>query len=289
MDKSDVEKMPEGMTSEELDALTTGEPLDKDNDLSEAALNEADEAEELLGDDDGLEDEPGEEKIDPKDAVIGDFRRKNRDLELEKARLEGELNVRRETKTETIEKPLSPLAQAKKAGLEDNDDLEGFTMSVDLYERNESFKDTQRNEKAESTQKATRQSEMNTTAKVLQNGDYSIEKLGDGLDLMSVLKTGQHLLDEGDMAKIEVYAKKYGVESALKKSYELCKDAILNSGTTEGRLFKLALAKAAQVKKSKKTKTSQQIDNLITEGVEDETGEVRPKSHVDRLVGFIFD
>lgn len=306
MDKSEIQEMPEGMTSEEVDALIMGDE-ESDSDITpedNEDINKSGPAEESVAEDEesGQEEQEQEseetsgdeekENVDPKDAVIGDFRRKNRELEIEKARLEGRLEamaeVQGKVKEPVVEK--SPLDKAKADYIEEVGDLEGFTMSVELYEQQEAWKEEQAQKKTETNTRTT----MEQRANQLADTEFSAEKLGAGLDYRSVVIPGQKLLDEADLLKIKIVSKRDGVEAALRKTYDLCKDALLNSDTEDSKALKLAVKaqKATKPKKKTQTKqkpmTSEDIDRLTTED-DDETGESENVPHSQRLSNFIFD
>ena len=262
-------EIAEGMSSEELDALTLGEDVSEDTDAEEALA--------------AVE----EEDVDPKDAVIGEFRRKARDLEIENARLQGEVEARKELglPAKEAEAPKSPLEIAEAAYVEENGDLDGFAMSGDLYRKQEAFKDAQHSvEAAKKTETV-----METTAVKLQNDELSPEKAGEGLDLRSVCAMGDKYLTRGDNIDLSDTQAKHGTEAALKQAYAVMKRRILESGTDDAKTLSAALAKGKAQQPKKKPKNSEQdIDALITSDDDDGSGVDDNAPHSERLTNFIF-
>lgn len=300
VDKSEIKEMPEGKSSEEIDALMMeGEEVDKINqpdkveekektDLAEEALEATEEpspAEESV-ETEAEEEKPAEEKpeVDPKDAVIGDFRRKNRDLEVDKARLEGELKARAELQQPTVEVEKSPLQIAMEAeGVDDPDELEkpfSVMQKQVKWEREQEKKATQE-EKLES-----RNTSLAGTVESLQEEELSVEKMGEGLDLKSVSELGDKLLSRGDGVDIADVLAKKGTKAAVKKSYEILKRRILEAGGENAKLLKAAIAKKGKSQTEPEKKTD--IDALTTEGEDKETGEAEPETHSRRITNFVF-
>ena len=280
---SDVRELPEGMSSEELDALTLGEDEQVEDTAAATAAEEAEaEAKEALA-------AAEEEDVDPKDAVIGEFRRKARDLEIEKARLEGELEARKEvTATKTEEAVVkSPLELAEEAYVEENGDLDGFAMSGALYREQKAFDDKQAALKREAEESSQTKTTMETTAVQLQSGELSPEKAGEGLDLRSMCAMGDKYLTRGDNLDLADIQAKRGTEAALKEAYSIMKRRILSAGTGDTETLQKALdAKAKTQPKLKKKNTESDIDDLITDdGSDEELGSDAPLT--ERLTNFI--
>ena len=304
VDKDEITKMPQGMSSEELDALTTGEEVEEPEVLAQEALDatkeESSPAEETVEKEpeEKVEEEPkvepekepelseSEQQIVAKDAKIGEFRRKNRDLELDKARLQGELETRKELQVETRETPKSPLELAEKAYIEETGSLDGFAMSGALYRQQRDFDNAQAATKTATEKEEQSKIDMDRSVKSLQNDEMSVDKMGDGLDFNSVVGLGQHYLDKADLLKIEIVSKRDGIEAAAKKAYEICKQAILDANNSDSKLLKDAISKAQTKPKVKKKPTD--IDALTTED-EEKTGEAEAGTQTDnqRLSNFI--
>jgi len=305
VDKSEIMELKEGMSSEELDALTTGEEPEKvkDDKLAQEALDAT--QEESPPADESVKDEPKDEtaetkpdtyesadeapadlaKVDPKDAVIGDFRRKNRDLELEKARLEGELEGQKST-TKSAEVPKSPLEIAEAAHIAEYGDLERFTMNGELYRKQRAFDDENAAKKTAIATQEQSKVQADRAVQVLQTGDLSAEKVGQGLDFRTIVGLGQRYLDKADVLKVEVISQRDGMEAGVRKAYELCKAGILAAGNSDSQLLQHAIDahKKSQVKPPKKL----DVDALITEDEDDNKGETEADTPNERLVNFMF-
>ncbi len=294
-EKSEITNLPEGMSSEELDALTTGEEVEKTDEAGlakealEATEEESSPAEEPVKDEKTEEEAPEEEKpeVDPKDAVIGDFRRQNRELDLKNARLEGELEARKSMATTAAEPVKSPLEKAEAAYVEENGDLDGFAMNGELYRQQRAFDDEKVAKKSATEKEEQSQTTMARSVTALQQGEFSAEKVGAGLDFNSIVSLGQGYLDKADLMKIEIISTRDGVEAATRKAYELCKDAILAAGNEDSKLLKNAINIQSKKSQTKPKKEKTDIDALTTEG-EETPGETETDTASKRLVDFIF-
>lgn len=297
-EKTEITALPEGMSSEELDALTTGEEEKKPEVIAQEvsdATEESSPAEESVKDEKkaeeaAVEEEPEvelsetEKQIVAKDAVIGDFRRKNRDLEIEKARLEGEIEARKSTQT-TGEGPKSPLEIAEAAYIKEYGSLEGFAMNGELYRQQRAFDDKQVADKTAIKQEEQAITTMNRAVETLQAGDLSPEKVGDGLDFKSIVALGKNYVDKADLLKIEIISHRDGIEAGVRKTYELCKQAILAANNADTKLLQNAMKSKSQTKPKKTT----DIDALTTGGEDENTGEAETDTHSQRLTNFMFD
>lgn len=311
-EKSEITNLPEGMSSEELDKLTTGEEVEDDT-LAQEALDatasdeESTPAEESVTEDETKTEEesseeqekkkPDESEVDPKDAVIGDFRRKNRDLELEKAKLEGELEARKSIATTTKDPEKSPLELAEEAYIKADieaggeGDLDGFAMSGELYRKQKAFDDKQIAEKAT----ADNQQQVNTAAvqveSELQEGELSAEKMGQGLDLQTVAGIGTQYLTKGDRLDIADMVKTRGSKVALKAAYKVMVRRTLAAGNEDSKLLQNAIntkGKKSKTQTEPKPKGKIDIDAFTTEGDDTHTGEAETDTQNKRLTDFIF-
>ena len=291
MDKSDVNKMPEGMTSEELDALTIDEEVKDETIVKEAleATEESSPAEESV---ETVEEETkekeseavAEEEVDPKDAVIGDFRRKLRASELENARIQGQLEARKELQTKVVEEvPKSPLEIAEDAFREANGNLDGFAMTGELYRQEKAFDDAKTASKASTDQQMQTSTSLEQVGLTLQQSDLSVENKGVGLDLQSVSKFDSHLT-RGDKVDLQDYNAIHGTEATVRKYYDMVIKRTLAAGDTDSTLIKNAIKVKTQ---TKPTKVKTDIDALTTEGEETNKGETETETHSKRLANFI--
>jgi hypothetical protein len=278
-------EVSEGMSSEELDALTTGEVVENEDDpkLAKEALEaigeDPDETEVAETEDEKAAREAAEAEAlqaDPKDAVIGQFRREKRDLELENAKLQGELEARKSLQTDQTQKVKSPLELAEDAYTEEYGSLDGFAMSGELYRQQEAWKDKQTAQKTTETQESSAMQEVNREKAVLQNGDLSPEKAGAGLDFKSVIDNGQDYLDEADVLKVKLVKQKLGTNAGLRKAYDLCKQALIDNGQLK-----------AKTKPQPKPNSETDIDALTTEDDDAITGEAEDLPHSERIANFI--
>ena len=296
-EKTEITSMPEGMSSEQIDALTTGEETEKPEVIAQEALTATEKDVESAPAEESVKDEkPEEEPEEPelseteqqliaKDSKIGEFRRKNRELEIEKARLEGELQARKSL--QTPEETKSPLEIAEAKYFEENGNLEGFVMSGELYRQQKTYDDNQATEQTTKTQKEQALTTMNRAVDKLQSGDLSPETVGAGLDFKTVVAIGKNYVDEADIKKIEIVSHRYGVEAGVKKTYELCKQAILDANNEDTKLLQNAMRSKTQPKPKKETKATD-IDALTTDGEDTDTGEAEEETHSQRLTNFIF-
>jgi len=301
---TDKTEITEGMSSEELDALTTGEDAEdvKDNKLAQEALDATEEgpspAEESVDSEGETKPkEAGEESaekekpdVDPKDAVIGDFRRKLREQELETARLQGEIEARKSihTTTTTEEPQKSPLEIAEAAYIEENGDLEGFAMTGELYRKQRAFDEKQLASKAAAEKQQQVNVALNQAAESLQEGDLSSGKMGKGLDLQSVANIGDKYLTKGDKIDLMDIQASRGMTAALKEAYKMMIHRTLNAGGEDAKLLQGAINAKSKSQTKPKKQGPTDIDTLTTEGDDIHMGEAETETHSKRLTDFIF-
>lgn len=305
MDKDEITKMPQGMSSEELDALTTGEEIEQPEvSAQEVATEETPPAEESVETEaekvakEAIEEKPPveekpeepeaelsevEKQLIAKDSVIGGMRRKNRDLELKFAKIEGELEARKSIQVEAKAPEKSPLELAEADYFEQNSSMTGFAMDGGLYRKQKAFDDKQAAEKAAAAQSEQATTVTGRTAEKLQADDFSVEKVGEGLDFNTVVGIGQHYLDKADLMKIQIVNDRDGNEVALRKTYELCKEAILAANNTDSQLLKIAISKSQTKPKTEKP----DIDALTTKGEDENKGEAEKGTQDNRLYEFV--
>ena len=288
MEKSEITKLPKGTTSEELDAWTTGEETESPEDLAQAALDATEEdsqpAEESVEDEtpEGTETVAEKPEVDPKDAVIGDFRRKLRDEELKTARLEGEIEARKSIQAKPEEAVKSPLELAEAAWLEDeeHDDLVDFTMNGDLYRRQRAFDDEQAAKKAGTTERTKSDNAATQAEEDLLAGELSEQKRGKGLDLRTIAGIGTQYLTKGDRLDIADIVQSRGSKAGLKEAYNRMVERTLAAKNEDSRLLQNAISKTRT-----KPKKQTDIDALTTEG--ENKGETESETHNTRLANFV--
>jgi hypothetical protein len=267
-----------GMSSEDLDKLTTGgDVVNNASKDAQAALDATADLDDSKNDDESSDDEnkvsidkskPASEsvvseegklseeeeksaekpKVDPKDAVIGDFRRQLRDAELKIANLEGRIQVQPVVNREERQ-ILSPLEKAAEEQGVDVDDVE---MTGKLYKEQKAFEKAQDEKAANQTfEQKIAEAERKITA------EMSAEKMGEGLDLVTVTQMGTKYLTPGDRYDIALITHQHGPEAALKETYKRCGRAILNSGTQDSVVLQNAM-KAKQTQSPVKPKVNKQ-------------------------------
>jgi hypothetical protein len=310
-DKDKIMEMPEGKSSEEIDAIMMEgeegeEEFKADQNLAQEAL-EATEAEspaEKSVEDEKAEEETPEAKeevvveesseklseeqqqLRAKDSKIASMKHQTRDLELENAKLQGELQARKELQTQTVtESPKSPLELAEAAYIKEFGELpeEGLPMSSDLYRKQKAFDDEQA-AKTASTDNQQRVSNAGIQAESeLQTGELSAEQMGQGLDLQTVAGIGTQYLTKGDRVDIADIVQARGSKAGLKEAYNIMVRRTLAAGNEDSKLLQNAIAikaKGKTVTQKKTLKTEKDVDELTTEG-EAESEEINP-----RLAGF---
>lgn len=308
-EKSEITKLPEGKSSEEIDAWTTEEEEQaEDTELAKEALDATEEpspAEETVEVETEAEKaakeaveeavvKPPEElseeqqQLRAKDSKIASLKKTNREIELEKARLEGKLEAQKELQTKTEEAPKSPIEIAEADYIAQYGSLPegGLPMTGALYRAQKAFDDEQSASKIAADKEERSSDAMNKSIASMQSDELSVEKAGDGLDFKSVVGIGQHYLDKADLLKISIVSSKDGIDAAVRKTYELCKDAILAANNADSKLLQSAIDAKGKTQ-TEPTKETTNIDALTTEDEETETGEPEPETLSIRLANFI--
>lgn len=223
----------QGMSSEELDKLTTEEDEEQTPPVGEEETPPAEEP--------GEETPPKEEpepketsegtdlakealeateeppEVDPKDAVIGGFRRNLRDAELRAARAEGALTAQQ---VKPLEKsPIELAAEEQKVSVDE------VVIDGKLLRKHEAWKADQAQNQAQ--QQATRDYQSGSEAAVLMMTD---ENLGEGLGVEALARLGEHLLTAQDQEEIFLAGKKCGTVL-----YKKLKERILEVGGTNAQ------------------------------------------------------
>lgn len=331
MDKSEIAKLPTGMSSEELDEMTTdesveetapavdksaeklpgqvssagldelltAEPAETDDKLAQEALDvtdeesspagksaETDKAEQEAGAETESEEELSEtdKQLRAKDSKIAAMKHTTRELELENARKQGELDaINRQQATETTEEK-SPLEIAMEAeSVTDPDDLE---RPFAVMQAQVKWEKEQEAKKAETDS----QKQENTTAIQAENdlmaGELSQETKGEGLDLRTVAGIGNQYLTRGDRLDIADVIKTRGSKAGLTEAYNVMVRRTLAAGNEDSKLLQNAIniqSKKSQAKPKPKDKTN--IDTLTTEG--EEKGEAGTEAQNSSLLSFL--
>lgn len=283
VDKEEITNLPEGMTSEELDALTTGEdpPEKVEQDLAQEALNATDSpAEETVSETEEEELSEDQQQLRAKDSKIASQKHELKERDLENARLLGQIEARKELAAPEV--PVkSPLEIAEAAYLEEHDDLEGFAMSGKLYRVQKAFEDEQTATKVAASEQTRGNNAAVQAEDELLTGELSEEQRGKGLDLKTVTGIGKQYLTRGDILDIQDTAQSRGEKAALKVAYDRMVQRTLAAGNEDSKLLKSAISKSQT--KPKKEKTG--IDALTTAG--EEKGEAEEDTHSSRLANFV--
>ena len=292
MDKDEISKLPEGMTSEELDALTTGEetPEKQEQDLAQEALNATEETspDEKPADETASEEvkevpelSEEEQQLRAKDSKIASQKHELKDQAIEYARLQGQLEARKElAKPEAPIK--SPLEIAEAAYIEEHDNLVGFAMDGDLYRRQKAFDDEQAANVATTNEQAKSNNAAVQVENELQTGELSEEQRGKGLDLATVAGIGKQYLTRGDKLDIADTLQSRGDKAALKEAYSRMVSRTLAAGNEDSKLLKNAITIAG---KKSQTKTKTETDALT---IEDEVKvEAEKGTHSEKLANFV--
>ncbi len=304
--KDEIMGMPEGKSSEEIDAIMMegeeGEESADDNLASEAlkateADSQVDESEKDKSAEDEATDEVLEEKVDTeelsadqeqlraKDSKIASMKHTHRELELENAKLQGRLEAQAEMQTQTKVVEKSPLEIAMEAeGVTDPDDLEKpFTV---LLEQQKWEKEQDSKASAE-TVSETQDSSLDGTIKALQETELSAAVVGEGLDLLSV-KQYEDNLSKRDETFLRNKNVTDGSAVMVREYRKLVIARTIAAGGEDAktlqRALKLAPGKPVTLKKT--LKTEKDVDDLTTEG-DDTTGDIESNDIPERLKSFV--
>lgn len=286
VDKEEITNLPEGMTSEELDALTTGEdtPEKVEQDLAKEALEATDSpAEETVSEPEEKEEDLSEDQqqLRAKDSKIASQKHELKERDLENARLQGQLEARKELAAPQA--PVkSPLEIAEAAYIEENGSLPegGLPMTGDLYRRQEEFADKQRETKAAASEQSRGNNAALHAEDELLTGELSEEKRGKGLDLKTVTGIGKQYLTKGDRLDITDIAQSRGEKAALSAAYHIMVRRTLAAGNEDSKLLKIAISKSQT--KPKKEETPDNDDSVVID-----KGEAEEVTHNKRLADFV--
>lgn len=258
----------QGMSSEELDKLTTEEeapPVEEETppaeELDEETPTEESEPETPPEEPDEALDETEEKpEVDPKDAVIGGMRRKLRAAELKAARVQGELAAQQARPQE--KSPMELAAEAQEVSI---DEVE---MNGKLYKEQRAWE--QRQAETQATQKATADYKSGSEAAFLTMTD---ETLGEGLGLEALARVGEHLLTDQDRQEVFAAGKKCGIVL-----YKRLKERIIEAGGADAERLKPTQAKPKE-KGPKTPKTPEKKPGPKPQDERDES-EVRASTKV---------
>lgn len=240
----------EGMSSEEIDKLTTEEEETPPVEEEAPPVEEPDEKTPETPDEEApAEEKPDEEtppeepekpeetpEVDPKDAVIGDFRRKLRTSEIETARLQGQLQAQQAGPPEK-----SPL---ELAAIEQEKPLDEVIIDGKLYKEQVAWE--QKQATARTQQQAAQDYQSGSEAASLAMTD---EILGEGLGVEALGKLGEHLLTDTDHREIFMAGKNCGTVL-----YKALKKRILEAGGVAAQELQKRLKPTTKPKEEPKPK-----------------------------------
>jgi hypothetical protein len=175
---------------------------------------------------------------DPKDAVIGGFRRKLRDAELENARLQGIMEAQKKP-PETEKSPVELAAEEQEVSVDD------VVIDGKLLKQQRQWEKQQ--EKKEQEQNYRREFEQ-AGVKALE--EMSDEVYGEGLGLASLNDLGKGLLTRGDLVDIYEAGKNCGKVMMQKLRYRI----IEVGGEKKAELLKRVKTHKSQTSKKQEDK-----------------------------------
>lgn len=203
-------------------------------------------------------------EVDPKDAVIGGFRRSLREAELRAARAEGALAAKAAAPLE--KSPLELAAEEQGVSVDE--------VSVDGKLLNKEIEFRQKQTEANAQQQQMQDYQAGSEAAGLAMTD---ENLGEGLGVTALAKLGEHLLTDQDQEEIFLAGKKCGTVL-----YKKLKKRIQEAGGAEAQ----ELQKRLKPQKSQsKPKKEQQKKADETESKPPEAEEIldAPSAHIEEV------
>lgn len=254
-----------GASSEELDSFTTEEETTEETQdettetdettkettettetTEEKADEETTEKDEATETTEETEEETTETEADPKDAVIGDYRRRAREADRRNAELEGLLAAERaRVKTDTTEtEEKSPVDKYIEEHGEE-EPLDGKTMRAQkVFEARQADKATKKAAADESLA-------SNRAGIAYARTNLSEAKKGKGLDFETIISEFGHHLDAGDRLMIEQAGAK-----GLVEAYNRIITNTLNSGDEDATILKSRIKAHTSKAKPKKKETT---------------------------------
>lgn len=277
--------------------LGVDEEVDIVEEEQAAESTEAELAEKALeSSDEPAENAEAEDQI-PLSKYMG-VKTKARDLEVENARLQGELaGIEKATvKTVKTEQELSPVQRemaAQEVDSEDELDLTG-AEAMKLMRQEQAFEKKQDDLKAaETTTQTTQQTQAESYRAAIDNHDVQ------GLDFKTIVTEGEKLLTKGEGVDINEMTDGFG-----EAVYVKCLNAIIRKGGDRAKELQELLAaqksetkteeeepeKKTVTKKKVKKKTSRNEDDLDEEllASEEESGDDELDTPSSRITNFMF-
>lgn len=224
-------------------------------------------------------------EADPKDAVIGDFRRNLRDSRADNDALRAQVadqgRAIEELRKPQEVVPKSPIEVLAAEDPQATPDAETFHRQS-VWEANQRAGEVKRTTEVTEQQDQQRADKDRTTAineaQVKAADEFSTEKVGQGLEFETIITMGEKFLTPGEKDDI----RRTDPDKLWQLAYKLCKRAIAESGSAEAKL--LSQREAVHKKGGKKEdKEDKEEEVPETTGKEEGTGEY---AHV---TSFMFD
>lgn len=225
------------------------------------------------------EAEPKEE-ADPKDAVIGEFRRDNREMRERLGKIEAEnveLKQKLESQVQPQQKEESPLEKAEKAYKDEYGNLDGFNVSGDLYRQQRAWEKDQEAKATETEQQKKVVQQTNLDAADLNKPSMKEA----GVDAETVLRFANRFLTDGDRLDI-----RNAGPDMFKKAYSTALMRLSHSDDPEAQKM-MNRIKTYQSSQDKPKNEPPKKDNENETG--DEELDYGASDQTKRLAGFIFE
>ncbi len=246
------ETQDEETKAEESQTETTEaeETQDEESTLAEEALSEA-------------SDEKAEEKVDPKDAVIGDFRKQLRESELMVAELKGQVETLKpkpkEPEKEVIKSPFDLAAEKAEARAKEDgltaDDAE-VTFTPKLLREQAAFDKEQRETQAVTQTEKQTQDDFNK-AFVTAGETMDAKAMGEGLDFNTIIEFSGDLVTKQDHTWLATKSKDW--PDFCKRLYKFAIDAINEAGGENAKDLQAKIEAHSQVKKETKKPEKKEV------------------------------
>lgn len=234
IEDSKVDETPVDETP--ADETPAGEPKEEESTLAQDALDEASETE--------------KPEVDPKDAVIGDFRKKGREKDLLIENLKGQIEATK-PKPEVKEKEVikSPMDLALEKAAEEQgvsvDEAE-VTLTGKLNREQKAFETEQRATQTATTTKEQSDAAANT-AFATAGETMNTEAMGKGLDFNTIIEQSGDMVTPEDMKWLASKSKSYA--DFYKRLYKFSLDAIIEAGGDNAKILQAQVKAHSQANK----------------------------------------
>ncbi len=211
------------------------EPQKEESSPAQDALDEASEAEKL--------------EVDPKDAVIGDFRKQLRESELIVAELKGQIEAskpkEKEPEPEVVKSPMDiALEEAAKEQGVDIDEAE-VVMTGKLNREQKAFEVKQREQQTATSTKE--QSDAQSSAAFITAGEtMNAKAMGEGLDFKTIITAADELVSKADMTWLASKSKDY--VDFYDRYYKFAVKQIIEAGGENAEILQAKIKAHSQAK-----------------------------------------